>query len=252
MLCVEEGDKLVFARKERHLTQDDLADALTAAGYPVNRSTLARWEAEQHIPRKRLPQVAAFFGRAPEWFLDGADDSPSVMSGLEEIPNVKEKEADALDRHESGIREGDTVGLPVWRGVQAGTEQECEFVESDSPELRETPLYLTRGHPEIHAICVATGMSMAPRIDHAERALVRLDPDVPPGYIILARNPEGKQFIKRLVKMNGRLELHSINEAYAPITDVAGWEVRGGITCIWHTYEPGFPNMEWDEGRYLR
>jgi SOS-response transcriptional repressor LexA len=95
-------------------------------------------------------------------------------------------------------------------------------------------------------------MSMAPRIEHTEKALVRLDPDVPPGHIVIAKSPQGKRFLKKLARNNGQLELQSLNKSFGPIRDLAGWELEGGVTAILHTYETGKPNYEWDDGRFLK
>jgi SOS-response transcriptional repressor LexA len=82
---------------------------------------------------------------------------------------------------------------------------------------------------------------------------VRLDPDVPPGHIVIARSADNRNYVKKLIRSPSRtLELHSLNEQFKPITDLDGWTLKGGVTAILHTYEGGRPNIEWDEGRYLK
>lgn len=144
------------------------------------------------------------------------------------------------------------VAIPVWRGTIAGAEEECSFVDDSFEEPKEISTFYTVGRPQIHVLCIVSGSSMAPRLNDRERALVRLDPDVSPGHLVVARNPEGRNYIKALLWVNGQQELQSVNRKYPPICDLDGWEIKGGVTLILKHYLPGEPNMEWDEGRYLR
>jgi phage repressor protein C with HTH and peptisase S24 domain len=143
------------------------------------------------------------------------------------------------------------VALPTWRGVAAGAEDEDYFMDPDYPEFREVSSFLV-SDPDSHVLCIPEGDSMSPRINERERAIVRLDPDVPAGYLVAARSPEGRTYIKRLVRVDGKRELRSINPNFEPITNLRGWDLRGGVIAILKDVEPGQPNMEYDDGRYLR
>jgi phage repressor protein C with HTH and peptisase S24 domain len=247
---VEPGEKLKAAREYNspYLTQAKLAKLLK-----VDTSTVGRWEASNHIPEDQLPRLADKLGIDEAWFVDGSDELPPRRKVLkEESPNIKPVNPNAMSRMEASIREGLLVGIPVWKGVRAGSSEECVFIEPDEIDVREIPLYLTLGEPERHVLCIASGMSMAPRIEHAERILVRLDPDVPVGHLVVARNPEGENFVKMLTKNGSALCLESLNPDFEPIRELDGWDMRGGVTAILHTYEPGRGNIEWDDGRFLR
>jgi len=250
ILCVEVGDKLKLARSYHQpaLTQAKLAERLG-----VDTSTVGRWESKNHIPEDMLDRVAGVFSVPGEWFFDGGDEPPPATQLKEEEPNIRPKAQGDLSRSELSLRDYLMVAIPVWRGVMAGSDDECVFVEPSELEFREVPLYLTLGQPEKHVLCIASGVSMSPRIEHSERMLIRLDPDVPVGCLVVAkRADDGANFIKRLTRGQRNLELTSLNGAYAPITELNGWEIRGGVTVIWKRYEPGTPNLEWDDGRFLR
>jgi len=254
MICVEPGEKLALARKYNSpaLSQKELAQILK-----VDTSTVGRWESKNEIPPERLPVIASLLNVREEWFYDGGDAPPSAArrspgdmltearSTIYGVP--KEQQTRVETKMASGIQ----VAVPIWRGVAAGSTEECEFVESDTPEFREVPMFFT-ADSQNYVLCIASGQSMSTRIEHGDRILVRLDPDVPTGRLVVARSPEGRNYIKKLVGAQRRLELHSINPDFTPITEIDGWQIKGGAIVIWHDYEAGKPNLEWDEGRYLR
>lgn len=247
---MEVGDKLKLARDYHRpaLTQAELADRLG-----VDTSTVGRWESKNHIPKHVRQRLASIFAVDEGWFFDGREEPPPVVQLKDEEPNIRPKPQGDLTRSEMSLKDFLMAAVPVWRSVRAGSGDECVFIEPSEIESREVPLYLTLGQPEKHVLCIASGMSMSPRIEHSERMLIRLDPDVPVGCLVVARRAEdGANFVKRLTREKNALQLTSLNGTYAPITDLDGWEIRGGVTVIWKRYEPGTPNLEWDDGRFLR
>lgn len=246
------GEKLASARRYHtpSLTQRDLARLLG-----VDTSTVGRWESQNHIPSAHLARVAEILDVREDWLLDGSDIPPTAArrNPPVEPTNIRPIPATELSRGQQWLVAGLWVALPVWRGVVAGAEDECAFYAADDPEFREIPGFLTMGQPDRHVLCIASGMSMAPRIEHTERAVVKLDPDVPPNHIVVVRTDDNRNFIKRLVRgPHHQLELHSLNQNFQPITDLTGWTIKGGVVAILHAYEGGRPNIEWDEGRFLR
>lgn len=237
------GKKLALARRyfAPAVTQEDLAIRLGVA-----RSTVARWESEGTPPVEALALVAADLEIPVQWFFDGQDSVPPLASNAKAIrPEPRDAVGNSLVR-------GDQVLLCVWRGVIAG-EGECEFWPSDAEEFRVAPSFLASSDPEGHVLCIASGLSMAPRIDHAEKAIVKLDPDPPIGAIVVARRPDGATFIKVLRSVDGRrLELHSLNPDFGPICDLRDWSLKGFVVAILHTYSGQGANIEWDDGRPLR
>lgn len=241
------GRKLALARRYHApaLTQQGLADMLG-----IDRTTIAKWETKGDIPDRTLQRVADRLGIDIGWFLADDDSEPPVLRSAANVRAVSRQDEES-DPAKS-LRRGDQVMLAVWRGVMAG-DGDCEFWLSDTPEFRAIPSFLASSDPDGHVLCIASGLSMTPRIDHAERAVVKLDPDPPIGAIVVARRPDGANFIKVLRKHPSlRLELHSLNEEFEPIVDLKGWTLKGFVVAILHTYTGQGANIEYDDGRPLR
>lgn len=244
---MDAGKKLSMARRyfAPALNQSELATRLG-----VSRSSVARWETEGTPPTEALLQVASWLGIDPDWFTDGASGEPRFRADV--AGNARAVRPAEKERAASSFTRGDQVLLPIWRGVIAG-EGECEFWPSDSVEFRVAPAFLASSDPESHVLCIASGLSMAPRIDHAEKAIVKIDPDPPIGAIVIARRPDGANFIKVLRKVDDRrLELHSLNPEFTPISELRDWQLKGYVVAILHTYNGTGANIEWDDGRPLR
>ena len=213
-----------------------------ASATGVSRSLIASYETgERPVTQEFLERIRERFPAAPEPPEEGVNlvpISPAIQSKSEQI-----------------LSSGLMVAIPLWRSVFASDdEEEMSFYEPDSPEYREVPAFYTPGDPSNYVLCIASGQSMTTRIDHAERFIVKFDPDVPTDHLVVAKNPNNAHFVKALRRspVTRQLELHSVNGAYRPITNVKDWVIRGGLVWIRHNYEPGLPNIEWDDGRYLR
>ena len=235
------GKKLAVARKfaAPSLGQKELARVLG-----VDTSSVGRWECTGHIPGSRIAAASQAVGVPVDWLLDGIDSLPPKHQ-----PNAR----DAFPDGEAGsfIR-GDEVLLPTWRGAIAG-DGECEFFDTESPELSSVPAFLAGNDPNNHILCIASGASMFPRVQNGEKVVVRLDRNPPNNSIVIARRPDGANFVK-VLRQNPRgvLELHSLNPDFNPITNLEGWELRGYAVAVLHSYEPGQANIEWDSGRPLK
>lgn len=191
-----------------------------------------------------LPAIAKILGVRVELLEDDRLDLP------EEEPLLAKKR-EAMTRDEELALWGD-VAIPVWAGVSCGTEDD-ECFQEEEVRFEQVQAFYVAGKPENHVMCIPRGYSMAPRILRADRVVVRLDPDVPVGRLVVARSPNNQNFIKKLVKQNGfREELHSLNAEFPPITDLDGWSIKGGVVAIMHPYEGTGSNIEYDGGAYLR
>ncbi len=245
-MAMNPGAKLAMARRYH---APALSQKQLAALVGVDTSSVGRWEANGAIPKSRLPTVARILGVPASWFLNGRDGPPPSKDG----PNALESAAEAAVSLEArSLLRGDEVLLPTWRGTIAG-DGECEFFDSDSPELNAVPAFLAGNDPHSHILCIASGASMYPRVKNGERVVVRLDRNPPNNAIVVAKRPDGANFVKVLRQNErGLLELHSLNEEFRPIVNLDGWEMRGYAVAVLHSYEPGRANIEWDSGRPLR
>jgi transcriptional regulator with XRE-family HTH domain len=246
---VKPGEKLALARRYQApaLTQKDLAKKLG-----VDTSSVGRWESTDEIPPARLPAVSRILRVPVQWFFDGRDDPPPGLAfvaqgNAAEVPQDRVGGADARS-----LVQGDEVLLPTWRGVMA-SDGECEFYETGAPELNGVPSFLAGNDPDNHILCIASGASMYPRVKNGERVVVRLERNPPNNAIVIARRPDGANFVK-VLRQNDRgfLELHSLNPEFQPIVKLDNWEMRGYAVAVLHSYEMGQANIEWDSGRVLK
>lgn len=190
--------------------------------------------------------IAAALRLDPQILLDDSRELP-----LRDQPIIQIPSGDIRGSLRSLVK-GDKAIIPVWRGVAAGTEDECYFVEPDSPEYQEIPAFLLKvDELDRYILCIPAGVSMSPRIKQGDRVVIRLDPNPSPNTIVVAETPDRRRFIKALREKNG-LELHSINPHYPLITDLEGWSFVGNVTAIWHPYESGAPNIEYADGLPLK
>jgi len=227
---------------ERRLEQLGRNPAWLARELKKNKQSVYQW-LEGRAPRDESvwPKIARLLDIPIEVLMDDARDLPTY----DEV---------TLTKPQGGLRSfasGDMALLPVWRGVAAGLADECYFVPSDSSEFLEVPAFLAGRDPDRYIVCVAAGTSMSPRLRQGDKAVVRLDPNPPRNSLVVAQNPEGRRFIKALREKKA-LELHSLNENFAPIRNVSGWQLVGSVVAIWGEYEPGSANIEWDGGRPLK
>jgi len=220
----------------------------------ISRAKIANWEANRTQPKDGdIRGLGQLFGINIEWFYDGEVGPPKRKSRatlVEETPPTRVLSESEMSRAEALLASGQFVAIPVWRGAICGAEDEFSFTEDETPTFAEVSAFYTVGRPEEHVLCIASGVSMEPRIEHGAKVLIRLDPNAPAKKIVAASDGRGSIFLKRLMRGPAGLELHSLNDRFPPITNLSGWTLRGGVTMIQHPYN-GAPNIEWDEGRFL-
>ena len=252
MVCmrITPGEKIRIARESMSppWSQYDLERQTK-----ISRAKIANWEANRTSPKDGdIRSLGQLFGINLEWFYDGEVGPPrrKPRATSDEPPATNVLTETEMSRAEALLASGQFVAIPVWRGAICGAEEEFSFAEDSPPSFAEISAFYTVGRPEQHVLCIASGISMEPRIEHGAKVLIRLDPNVPTKKIVAASNGQGSIFIKRLVRGAAGLELHSLNDRFPPITSLEGWTLRGGVTMIQHPYN-GAPNIEWDEGRFL-
>src|SRR4051812_3110916 len=88
----EIGARIEQARKERGLTQEQLADLVTG----FSKRSLQDYEAGKTIPYKHLAELSRLLNRPQEWFLYGDDEEePASDDRLREI--VKDELREVLE-----------------------------------------------------------------------------------------------------------------------------------------------------------
>jgi hypothetical protein len=199
-------------------------------------------------PETVWPAIASALG-LPDYrvLIDDALDLPDARAIQDEVLTVPLLE---LSEGFRAFLRGDKAVLPLWQTVLAGSDGECAFVDPDSIQWEEIPALFVGHDVERYVLCVASGTSMSPRIRQGDKIVVRLDAAPPRNTIVIAESPDRRRFVKAL-REKERLELHSLNPKYLPITDTTDWSLVGGVTAIIGTYE-GSPNIEWDFGKPLR
>ena len=187
------GTRLAAARKATGLNQTQVAERLTAAGYPVRTQAVSKWERDTTLPRAlqlvelcrlyRIRDVVAAFGPA---------EGPAAPVRI----------------------------LPLYHlAVSAGTGELLDGTAYDTVEVGESvPAAADFG------VRIA-GDSMEPRFVHGQIVWVKRQETLRSGEIgIFLYNGAG--YCKRLERSGGRVELRSLNPLYAPIRVSRGDELR--------------------------
>lgn len=108
----EIGARIQIARKERGMTQEDLA-----ALAPFSKRSLQDYEAGETIPYKHLSDISRLLGRPTEWFLYGGDDADELTPGDGE--ETQEAMRTMLERVEETLSEVRDMRAEVDRRLAA-------------------------------------------------------------------------------------------------------------------------------------
>ena len=177
------GARLAAARRAAGLNQTEVAERLTARGFPVRTQAVSKWETDTTQPSARqLVELCRLYSIR------------DVVAAF-------------------GARSGALPGrvLPLYRlAVSAGTGEFLDGEGYDSVEVGEEVSPLADFGVRI------AGDSMEPRFVHGQIVWVKRQETLRPGEIgIFLYNGAG--YCKRLERRGGRVELISLNSAYPPI-----------------------------------
>lgn len=183
------GKKIKQLREENNLTQTELGEKLN-----ISKATISKYESDKVEPSiPTLISMSKLFNVSVDYIL--GNDTVNLENEIK-IENV--------------------VKLPVLGSVRAGTGGwAIEEVIG-----HEYAFNLHDDTSDYYYLKVK-GDSMEPRISEGDLALVRKQSDVESGdlAIVLINGDEG--VIKKVVKKDARLELHSFN-AYYPVRVFSG------------------------------
>ena len=183
------GKKIKQLREENNLTQTELGEKLN-----ISKATISKYESDKVEPSiPTLISMSKLFNVSVDYIL--GNDTVNLENEIK-IDNV--------------------VKLPVLGAVRAGTggwavEEVVGYEYAFNIHDDTSDYYYLK----------VKGDSMEPHISEGDLALVRKQSDVESGdlAIVLINGDEG--VIKKVVKKDGRLELHSFN-AYYPVRVFSG------------------------------
>ena len=188
------GRRLAAVRKATGLNQTEVAQRLTAAGYPVRTQAVSKWETGTTLPSAtQLVELCRLYGIR------------DVVAAFA----PKEERTGRIARV-----------LPLYHlAVSAGTGELLDGADYDTVEAgEEVPAAADFG------VRIA-GDSMEPRFVHGQIVWVKRQETLRSGEIgIFLYNGAG--YCKRLERAGGRVELRSLNPLYPPIRVARGDELR--------------------------
>ena len=177
------GSRLAAARRAAGMNQTEVAARLTAAGFPVRTQAVSKWETDTTQPSARqLVELCRLYG---------------VRDVVAAFTLRRENERGRI--------------LPLYRlAVSAGTGEFLDGEGYDAVEVGEEVSPLADFGVRI------SGDSMEPRFVHGQIVWVKRQETLRTGEIgVFLYNGAG--YCKRLERSGGRVELVSLNSAYAPI-----------------------------------
>ena len=205
------GLKIAALRREKGLSQRELAQIITELGEPISDKALSKWEKGMTLPSARQLLLVCHALEVED--VSGRFMDRGLAHGLDAAGQRKLYEyADLLRR--SGLydrrrEEGRTIRLYTI-AASAGPGQ---FLDDGDFQWVRDPDAPDRAD---FAVCVA-GDSMEPSYHHGQRVYVQAAPSVADGETGLFYW-EGNAYIKVLHARADGLFLHSLNPAYGDIS----------------------------------
>lgn len=179
------GEKLKIARKERGMSQQELADLLD-----TTKSTISRWERSLNEPGiETMKIVSEILGKPIQYFL-----SDEVADDI-------------------GILNSNSAFIPVVGEIACGTPI---LATQNIEEYREVPKrYLPQGEM---FILKAKGDSMAPTIVDGDEIMIRRQPDVNDNEIgVVLLDGDNTATLKRVKHVGDSVMLIGDNRNFEPI-----------------------------------
>jgi transcriptional regulator with XRE-family HTH domain len=250
------GNKIARLGEFFGLTQQAWADYLK-----VHRGTISAYKSRNNAnpTTEKIREISNALGIPITWFYNGDDSDPEISRNLEEAISVAADgkvvavSPDLLTREQRTLVIHSDVVLPVWRGVVAGLNDECQFSDDSYEPGQEVPaFFLSNKNPNDFILCLPKGVSMAPRIVQGDQVIVKQESTPPPNSIVVARRADGVNYIKVFRVVKGVPELHSINGDFPPISPIGEWVCRAVAVGIHKPYPQDGPNIEFNGGAPLR
>lgn len=189
------GSRFKSLRKEKGYTQKELAEVFNKKyDKGFSESAISQYENNKRRPELNiLESWAEFFDVSVDYLLCKTDNPKSNLVDLEVESYTP------------------TTKLPILGSVRAGVggfayEEQIGYEEA----------YMSNCDPETHFYLKVKGDSMEPRIKEGDLALVKRQSDVECGELAIVLVNEEEGVIKKVIKKENSIELHSFNLYYPP------------------------------------
>lgn len=208
---MEIGEIIYSVRRDKGLSQADLAAKLRAGGVDVTNQAVSKWENGNTLPNARqflvlcrvldIEDIGSTFG-VTGGILRGLN-SAGVKRALEYIGLLRESEKFSVRPEAVTLR-----SLPLYSlAVSAGTGQ---FLDGEDYEMTEVGPEVAEGAN--FGVRVA-GDSMEPKFHDGQTVWVKQQRDLMTGEIGIFLY-DGNAYLKQLIAVGDKLALHSLNPAY--------------------------------------
>lgn len=205
------SDRLKTLRKQKKLTQSELADKLSIGEFEFSPSTISMWEnGKRTPPLKTLDLIADFFNVDMDYLRGTKDTISRINPSTYQLEEHKPTWSDNVEP--VALPKGKAVRIPVLGNVAAGVP--IEAIE-DILDWEEIPEAMS-AQGEFFGLKIK-GDSMEPRIKSGDVVIVRQQPDAESSEIVIATVNGDSATCKKLVKYNDGIGLISSNPAYSPM-----------------------------------
>lgn len=228
------NSKLATARRNIHMSQQEVAERLTSMGLETTNKSVSAWEKGSATPNSvQLLALCQIYGIRDIYgtFIDNSEDE--LMAGLNEKGKEKVREyADLLresKKYNLRIKTSNVIEfhrtLPLYElPVSAGTG---EFLDNAYYEMIEVPGDISK-HADF-ALRI-NGDSMTPKYLDGQIVWVKKTTQLSNGDIGIFYL-DGQAYCKKLDMSGGRLRLISLNKSYKPIevNDNSDFRIYGQV-----------------------
>lgn len=202
------GDRLKELRKEKGISGLELANI-----FKVHKGSVSNWETNRRSPDKEMiVKLAEYFGVTVDYLLGNSDIRQAKdRKTIDLFPGYSFSDnPNALDFLKE-INKEQAVKLPIVGSVRAGVGGVAfddylgyEYAHGINP------------NEAIYFYLKVKGDSMEPKISEGDLALVRKQDDIENGElaVVVINGYEG--VIKKVIKKENCIELHSFNMYYPP------------------------------------
>lgn len=209
------GAVLCARRRELGLSQGELAEALSLRGLPVTNQAVSKWEKGATLPNARqllalcqvleIEDIRGEFSGGAEGLFAGLDGMGRRLA-LDYVQLLRDSGRYAPARESAPLRT-----LPLYSlAVSAGTGQ---LLDGEDYEMVEVGAEVPEG---AHFGVRVAGDSMEPRFHDGQTVWVRQQRSLMTGEIGIFLY-DGSAYLKKLVAVQDRMALRSLNPAYPDI-----------------------------------